>query len=168
MSISFTYQGCRSLKELKIPNSVKTIGQQAIEGCDGLTEIVFPEGVKAFSGNWIVTRCSNLLRIELPSTVERIQGTAVFGANPKLEAIDVSPSNQFFSSVDGVLFSKDMTRLVRCPETKKGIYEIPNSVKRIDEYAFANCRALTEIRIPEGATDIGRNAFENCPAKTKK
>ena len=163
--LSFTYWGCKSLTTLRIPASVETVGQQAIQGCDGLTELVFPEGIRVFRGNGIVSECANLVRIVLPSTVETIRGWNVFGRNPKLEAIEVSPENRFFRSVDGVLFDKDMTRLVQCPGAKSGIYEIPSSVAEIDPFAFSGCRNLTEIRIPASVTTIGDRAFTDCPAK---
>lgn len=165
-ALSFTYWGCKSLATLHIPASVKTIGQQTIQDCDGLTEIVFPEGVRVFRGNGIVSDCANLVRIVLPSTVETIQGWNVFGRNPKLETIEVSPENRFFRSVDGVLFDKEMTRLVQCPGAKSGMYEIPSSVAEIAPFAFSGCRKLSEIRIPASVKTIGDRAFDDCPAKT--
>ena len=164
--IHFTYWGCKALTELNIPKSVKIVGQQAIQDCDGLTEIVFPEGVREFRGNWTVSHCPNLVSIHLPSTVEKVKGWGVFGGNPKLKTIEVSPSNRFFASVDGVLFSKDMTRLVQCPGGRTGVYEIPGTVSEIDPFAFSGCKGLTEIRIPESVRVFGHAAFNDCPAKT--
>lgn len=164
--LRFTYWGCTSLAKLDIPKSVQTIGQQAIQGCDGLEEIVFPEGVTTFSGNGIVSDCANLVRVVLPSTVEKIAGWNVFGKNPKLENIEVSPANPFFRSVDGVLFDKDVTRLVQCPGAKSGRYEIPATVVEISPFAFSGCRNLTEIRIPDSVKTVGERAFNDCPAKT--
>lgn len=167
-TLSFTYWGCKSLTRLQIPKSVETVGQQAIQGCDGLEEIVFPEGIKTFSGNGIVSECANLVRIVLPASVETISGMNIFGKNPKLETIDVSPENRFFTSVEGVLFDKDMTRLIQCPGAKAGIYEIPSSVLEINPLAFSGCRNLTEVRIPDSVRTIGYRAFGDCPAATNR
>lgn len=166
--LRFTYWGCKSLSSLHIPSSVKTVGQQAVQGCDGLVEIAFPEGIAAFRGNGIVSDCANLARIVLPSTVETIEGWNVFGRNPKLESIEVSPDNPFFRSVDGVLFDKNATRLVQCPGAKSGVYEIPATVSEIAPLAFAGCRNLTEIRIPASVKTIGYRAFGDCPARTNR
>ena len=166
--LHFTYWGCKALTELNIPKSVKIVGQQSIQDCDGLTEIVFPEGVREFRGNGIVMDCRNLRRIVLPSTLESIKGWNVFGKNPRLESIEVSSDNRFFTSVDGVLFSKDMTRLVQCPGGRTGVYEIPGTVSEIGPYAFSGCRDLTEIRIPESVHVFGPSAFNDCPAKTNR
>lgn len=39
----------------------------------------------------------------------------------------------------------------------------PN-LREIDDYAFANCKSLSRLILPEGLTRIGRGAFENCPS----
>lgn len=41
---------------------------------------------------------------------------------------------------------------------------IPDSVQRIETYALAYCRNLTELSIPDGVTYIGDRAFEGCEA----
>ena len=41
---------------------------------------------------------------------------------------------------------------------------IPDSVQRIETYALAYCRNLTELSIPDGITYIGERAFEGCDA----
>ena len=44
--------------------------------------------------------------------------------------------------------------------------DIPNEVKIIDSYAFAECQNLTTINIPNSVTSIGYDAFANCPNLT--
>ena len=44
--------------------------------------------------------------------------------------------------------------------------DIPNEVKIIDSYAFAECQNLTTINIPNSVTSVGHNAFESCPKLT--
>lgn len=167
--------GCAGLREVRLPVGLGSRpggpgsiwGNYSFGGCSSLRELVFPEGLRTIGCNGVgaVLKCDSLERIFIPSSVSAISGGA-FKKNPKLKTIDVHPDNAAFLSEDGVLFSKDMTRLVRCPETKKGVYEIPGTVRKIDSSAFFQCRELTEIRIPEGVTNIGWHAFENCPAKT--
>jgi hypothetical protein len=130
-----------------------------------LTEIIFPEGIREIRGGWVVSHCPNLVSIRLPASLEKVEGVGVFGDNPKLEAIEISPSNRFFKSVDGVLFDKDMTRLIQCPGAKSGVYEIPGTVTQINPFAFSGCRNLTEIKIPASLKMIGDKAFYDCPAK---
>lgn len=81
--------------------------------------------------------------------------------NP-ISSISVSSSNQYFSSMDGVLFDKNQTVLIACPRTKEGTYIIPDSVTEIGYTAFISCNKLTDIKIPDGVTRIGPGAFEGC------
>ena len=68
-----------------------------------------------------------------------------------------------YSSIDGVLFNKDKTRIIAyakdkiCPK-----YTIPNSVKTIGCYAFDGCVSLTNINIPDSVETIKYSAFNDC------
>ena len=66
-------------------------------------------------------------------------------------------------SHEGVLFSKDMTQLVKYPAKKTNVtYIVPNVVTTIGESAFEYCANLQSVVIPEGVTTIGERAFEYC------
>jgi uncharacterized repeat protein (TIGR02543 family) len=62
-----------------------------------------------------------------------------------LAAFDVAEGNRWYSSEDGVLFNADKTVLIRVPEAKRGAITIPESVVRIQDGAFLNCRYITEV-----------------------
>ena len=77
--------------------------------------------------------------------------------------ITVDAGNQYFTAVNGVLFSKDMSVLYCYPASKSGSsYTIPNSVKYIYHKAFSECTKLTSVTIPSGVREIGIEAFEKC------
>ena len=76
-----------------------------------------------------------------------------------LPTADDHPS---FSSVDGVLFSKDMTRLIVCPGGKTGEYTIPDGVVVIGNNAFQSCLGLDSVIFPEGMSVIENRALESC------
>lgn len=77
-----------------------------------------------------------------------------------LTEIKVGDNNQYYCSVDGVLFNKDKTELIAFPRSKsvEG-YQIPDTVKKIGGNAFRNREDLTSIVIPESVTCIGNYAF---------
>jgi hypothetical protein len=83
-----------------------------------------------------------------------------------LTAIHVDAANAQYSSENGVLFNKDKTTLMCCPEGKTGNYVIPNSVTTIGDYAFWRCYHLTSVTIPNSVTTIGGNAFYDCDGLT--
>ena len=159
--------GCKSLREIRLPAGLDRLsGTFSIGGCSSLRELALPEGLRSIDayGLGAVCECAALERLILPASVERIAGGRAFLKNPALQAFEVHPENPAFRSVDGVLFSRDMTRLVRCPEAKSGAYAIPDTVTRIDDSAFAGCRRLESIRVPDGVESAGRDAFQDCPA----
>lgn len=105
--------------------------------------------------------CTKLETIELPSTVKSIDPNAWILC-VGLREIFISPDNETFSAVDGVLFSKDMTTLIKYPAGNKNEkYVIPDSVTTLDFMAFTFCRNLTDIVIPESVNYINEN-FEYC------
>ena len=109
----------------------------------------------AFSG------LKTLTSVALPSTVQRI-GKPCFSGCPNLKAI-TAPASINFSDVEGVLFDKVKSVLVRYPEGKDGCsYAIPSSVSEISSYAFANCKSLVEITIPKAVMVVGDQAFDGC------
>ncbi|MBQ6829406.1 MAG: leucine-rich repeat domain-containing protein [Thermoguttaceae bacterium] len=156
---------------LVVPAKIKgrpvvALGKEAFWGCDELTEITLPDGLKVV-GDEAFAQCSQLTEITLPASVESIGESAFFNC-VKLENIDVSPENKNFRSVDGVLFSADGKTLVLYPRGKSGRqYAVPNGVERVGEGAFTGCVQLTEIAFPKGLTTIGANAFTMCGRLTK-
>lgn len=66
-----------------------------------------------------------------------------------LKEIIVSDENPYIVSVDGVLFSKDMTELCLYPASKEGeSYSVPDSVKKIGDFAFAKNKNLKKLYVP--------------------
>lgn len=80
----------------------------------------------------------------------------------KVTAFQVSGSNSCFRCIDGVLFSKDGTKLIRVPSERTGSYTVPAGVTAIAQNAFRNCGKLQSISIPESVTVIGSSSFSGC------
>ena len=82
-----------------------------------------------------------------------------------LEAITVDPKNANFTAVDGVLFNKSKTRLVRYPCAKADTaYTIPKTVTYVDYAGFADCKNLTSVTIHKGFYYFRDEAFRGCTA----
>ena len=139
---------------------VTSIGSKAFAYCQELTSATIPNSVTsisncAFEGN------KNLKTVYIGSGVSSI-GSLSFEVCYGLQEINVSPSNPYYSSVDGVLFNKSQTELVTCPSGRKGAYTIPNTVTTIGKSAFFACDYLTSITIPSSVTVIDGWGISSC------
>lgn len=148
-----------------IPNSVESIGRIAFCNCASLTSVNIPGSVTSI-GTGAFSLCTNLKSIKVPASVTSIN-IGAFTENTGLTSIIVADANTVYSSVDGVLFNKDKTEIVKYPEGKKGApYTIPNSVTRIGDGAFELCVSLTSLEMPDSVTSIDVHAFSNCYSLT--
>ena len=147
-----------------IPNSVTSIEGFAFYRCSGLTSIDIPNSVTSIGGRAFMD-CTALTSIMIPNSVTSIDDAAFSGCS-SLTSINVEVSNPNYCSIDGVLFNKNKTKLIRYPGGKSGFYAIPNSVTWIGEGAFYGCSGLTSVTIPNSVTSIGIYAFHGCTSLT--
>lgn len=110
---------------------------------------------------------ASLISVTIPASVIDIgNGDGAFVGCTNLTAITVDPGNSVYCSVDGVLFNRHQTVLLRCPEGKAGTYTVSNSVASIGAYAFANCLRLPSITMGDSVTNIEFEAFLSCASLT--
>lgn len=155
------FSGCKNLTEITLPESITDIENSTFYGCKSLKEIAVPDGVKNIGGS-AFSECTGLEKITLSDSVENIYISAFNGCTA-LMSIDVPESNTYYSSIDGILFNKDKSEIVRyCTALSDKSYAVPESVKIIGDYSFSGCKNLEEIKIPESVESIGVGAFSEC------
>lgn len=75
----------------------------------------------------------------------------------------VSADNEYFITIDGVLYNKSATVLYAYPSTKSGdSCVLPDTVKEISAYAFYGADELTSIKLNDALVTIGDYAFAEC------
>ena len=157
----YAFGFCSSLTSVTIPNSVTSIGNNAFYNCRSLTSVTIPNSVISI-GSYAFSNCSSLTSVTIPNSVTSI-GDYAFNNCSSLTSITVDYGNPNYCDIDGVLFNKNKTTLIRYPEGKSATsYIIPNSVTSIGIYAFYKCSSLTSVTIPNSVTSIGSHAFNDC------
>lgn len=139
-------------------NLIETSTQILIRGSNTST---IPNGVKIIGS--AAFRRSSLTSIFIPSSVETIENYA-FDDCKVLTEINVDENNSIYSSQDGVLYSKDKTRLITVPEGSDKIITIPDTIVEIPSFAFDRITTIKEIYIPTSVANIRSFAFREVAA----
>ncbi|MBQ8209109.1 MAG: leucine-rich repeat protein [Clostridia bacterium] len=164
----YAFWDCKNLSDITFSKSLQSIGSDAFWCCENLKSINLPDGLKTIGGNafWMCDLTGNVV---IPDSVE-IMGSGVFWDNDNLQsvyigsgtknlsntfiycslyAVNVSPDNQNFSSVDGILYNKNKTELIFIPQMIDGSITIPAVTTKINIESIKNCSYITDINIDE-------------------
>ena len=154
------FSGCTSITSIVIPNSVTYLGDAAFDGCTNLSSVTIGTGVTGFS-YLLFQNCTSLINLTVPSNILIINPESFYGCS-NLINININSNNPNYTSVDGVVFNKNITTLVLYPIGKIGSYSIPNTVTTIAFESFLNCTNLTNITIPNSVTNITTYSLVGC------
>ena len=126
----------------------------------GVEEISIEEGVTTIDSNLLFS--GNVKKINIPKSVTKIDAAA-FMYCYDLQSINVDSENDRYMSEKGILYNKDMTRILCYPAGIKDTeFFVPDTVKTIGDFAFYGTKALESINIPDSVTNIGTDAFGEC------
>lgn len=169
----------KSLTHVNLPEGLIEIGESAFAET-ALESIDLPESLTTIGKN-AFNACGNITSVFIPKNVNSIGITAWGNSNSMLTEYVVDAENSTYTSLDGVLYTKDMKTLVSCPVSKPGIVTVPegvetlaqnafdcsktgvilpSSLKTIEDNAFSSYNYKRGVVIPEGVTTIGANTFE--------
>ena len=171
------FYGTKALREIRLPAGLEIIGISAFRE-SGIEEIELPGALRKIGRAAFME--SGLKRVELPASIEEI-GEIPFALCRGMTQITVNEGNPGYKSVDGVLYSKDGKELIQYPNGKSGPCKVeegtevirygacaradipqvtfPESLRRIDNEAFYECRTLEELQLPDSLEHIGNLAF---------
>ena len=168
-----TYNACESYSNLKTVDLsrlsyLKNINEYAFKGCSALTTIKLNSSTSLDIKKEAFANCTSLATLNLPSNVSVFYASAVNGCS-NLKTITVSTLNKHLCDVNGIVYSKDKTELVRCPPdhntTMFNHSSFPSTLKEIGFSAFATCKKIQKIYIPYGVKTIGI-CFQECTGLT--
>lgn len=142
-----------TLKTLKIPDSVETIGEYAFRNCKGIT-IEMGSNIKTIGQCAFME--SGIKSLEIPESVRTI-GQSAFKDSVDLESINIPAgvTEIPWSTFDG------------CVSLKTVIVPEDSNIRKIGQEAFENCAKLEAFSFPKGLTLIESKGFSNCDSLTE-
>ena len=142
------FSGC-SIRELILPDSIKSIGKFSFDNCDELTKVKLSANLKTIPEQTFLG-CEQLQEIKLPDNLEVIESNA-FTSCRSLENITL-PSN--LKKLDYGVFSN-------CQKLKS--ITLPSSLHEIGQSVFADCIRLSSLTFADGySNNITDGMFRNC------
>ena len=148
-----------SIKTVVIEEGVTSIGALAFRNIHSLTGVTIPNTVKTIGKGAFID--SGLKEVMIPDSVISIGFDALLSCT-SMQTIEVSPGNKYYSSVDGILYDKKQQKLIACPAGRSTDVTMPDTVTKIESYAFENCEKIKKIILSEKTEQIVMAAFWNC------
>lgn len=165
------------LTEIVIPESCKSIGDNAFQLCPELKKVTLPEGLERLEEG-AFRQCRELTEVNLPSTLESIGeyafletaladvtipaavesiGSGAF-AGTKIKAFSVAEGNKKYKALDGVLYTADGRVLTAYPTLGAEEYTVADGCLGIDAGAFESA-VVKKVTLPETVRVLNDNAF---------
>lgn len=165
-------------------DGISLIDESAFERCIGLTYIHFPKSLRALS-SLAFSRCYNLSYVEFNDDLQEI-GEKCFNYCEKLKYLQlgkgltkihpsafnncsqltefhVDKNNAFYTSISGILYDKNVEKIIRCPENHcSDMISVPETVKTIGQWSFSRCMRIIEISLPRSIEKVEAYAFKDC------
>ena len=160
---------------------VTSIGRSAFNGCTSLTNVTIPNSVTSI-GDYAFEKCTNLTRVNYSGTVSQWKTIKIGSYNEKLRnaiiiCTDDVIGNGNTVTIDNLKYkiNNDYTAQIVGRTDTLGNLIIPEpvwyeghtfTVTSIVNNAFSGCSSLTSVTIPNSVESIGDNAFQNCSSLT--
>ena len=140
------------------PSHLETIGERAF-AYTALESVTLPRSLKT-AGLETFSDMEKLRSVHVGPNIQADGLFAAFARTPLLENIEVDAANQNYQSLDGVLYTKDLTHLATYPQAKNsgGSYTVAEETAFIDEGAFASAQ-ITSVTLPSHLRNVGKGAF---------
>ena len=181
----YAFQGCEKILNVDVPNTVEKIGNGAFGSCKNMVSA----NINAKEiGTRVFMYCLKINNAVLGDNIEKA-GDALFTYSSLKEVtilsdkvninnkvigeapvtkINTNEDNSKYLSKDGILFSKDGTKIYAYPRSKKFDNSVfSGNVKEIGDYAFWYSLKLITLDIPDNVQNIGNWAFDTCKNLTQ-
>lgn len=154
------YPSSKKDESFEVSSNTEVISRGAIMNNPYLKKVnVGNSLIKINSEN--LTKCNSLFEIKLGSQITYLDET-VFDQLPSLKEIIVDGNNMMYSSVEGVLYNKNQTMMIKYPNQKYDeTFTVAQTVTMIKYHCFEDCQNLTSIVLSSNIKYIEEEAFVN-------
>ena len=156
---AWTFLGCNKFKLLEIPDNVQIITGDAFHDCSEIETVQIGKGVKSIGGNAFVN-CDSLKKV-----IYNNESTAIAsnGFNCKnWTEIEINDDSKTFKVIDNVLYSYDLSKIIKVPTGYKGNFEMIDSVENIGNRSFWGCTKLRKVKFGSNIKNIDAGSFWSC------
>ena len=129
------FRDCNNLIKVDLPNSISAIGKNAFRGCRSLQEINLPNNLVSIKEEAFAE--TGIISINIPASVKAVT-SSVFHDTFQLQAVEVDSDNTNFCSIDGILYDKAVSHIIKVPAKKDvSSMSFPETVTAINTEAFS-------------------------------
>lgn len=147
------------ITSISLPSTLTSIGNNAFS-YTSLKTLTIPPSVSTIGSGMLMG--SKIETIHLGNPSHNIAGIFTNCTDTDyLDCITVDENNALYTTVDGVLYNKDMTVLIRVPATRSGQFVVPDTVTGISQYAFSDTANLESLVLPVSLASIGDRVFNS-------
>lgn len=180
------FQSCSNLTAVTISEGVERINSYAFEYCSSLTSIAIPSSLNDISYWDVFYGCNSLQEVKISDLTAWCNINFYnSNANPLTYAHHLYLNNKevtdlvipegitelkqfaFYNctGIKSISFPEGFTTICYSALDQTGLIsvDIPNTVTKIEKYAFSSCQSLESVTIPESVMLIENNAFQGCP-----
>lgn len=152
--LSFAFNSMKSLKQIKLPKTLKGLGEGILENCEVLEKVTFPDAATYIGAYALLNETSGyntMLRrtlkgVDLPASITKLGKDALRGVGFRTISV-----GQFTELGEGCLRETNITEVA-----------LNNSVKEVPAQAFSGCNRIESATIPSTVEAIGDEAFKSC------
>lgn len=150
---------------VSLPDSLREIGSLAFYGTNIEGDLVVPDSVLRIDAGGL--KGANAEAVVIGSRAKLAGDTWKGFRVPEVGGKDttyitLSSPNPYLDAIDGVLYTKELDRLIAFPSASiEREYEILEGAKTIDAFAFCGC-TLECLTLPESMETLEKDAFVGC------
>ena len=156
------FYGCKRLTDISMGNSVVTVGDNAFENCWSLLNVVIPDSTTSI-GRLAFLNCYSLVSVTIGKGVTSIGGSAFYECK-SLKNVHIADLSAWCKVDLNGSTSAPFYYGAALYLNNKRLTElvIPSGFTKVDDYLFCGCSSLESVTISDSVATIGKYAFWHC------